>query len=70
MGDATDSVIMPRVLQGRGSVATDLVDVSAANLGLSVNDMLVQPSRCCLAFQKQKGLQVNRLSVIVKQFDT
>ena len=33
MGDAADSVIMPRVLQERGSVATDLVDVSAENLG-------------------------------------
>ena len=29
---------MPTVLQRRGSVATDLEDVSAVNLGLSVND--------------------------------
>ena len=28
MGDAIDSVIMPAALQGRGSVATDLVIVS------------------------------------------
>ena len=69
MGDATDSVVMPTALRGSGSVATNLVVVSAVTSGLSVNDVLVHPSSA-VAFQKQQGLQVNRSSVTVKQFYT
>ena len=61
MGDATDSVIMPRVLQGRGSVVTDLVDVSAVNLGLSVNDMLVSIVQVLLSVSKAERTTIKSL---------